>query len=125
MLDPVDLKYFEEMILQKRDEIMASMQKEEETLRDGTQKESSGDLSAYSVHMPDQGSDAIAREMGFLFAAREEKFVTHLEEALSRIKDGTFGICRSCGEGISKPRLKAVPNATECIDCKSKREPGR
>ena len=124
MLDPEDLKYFEDMITEKRNAIMVQLQKDEGTLRDSTQKESSGDLSAYSVHMPDQGSDAISREMSYLFASRDEKYVKHLDEALRRIEDGTFGICRTCGQAISKARLEAVPNATECIGCKSQRQPG-
>ena len=123
MLGPKELKYFRELILKRRQEILSQLDDVEERLRDSTPKESSGDLSAYSVHMPDQGSDCLEREMGFYLATREDKYVKHLDEALQRIDDGTFGVCRTCGEVIGKARLEAVPNATECIGCKSQREP--
>ena len=51
-------------------------------------------------------------------AAREGKYLVYLEEALKRIKKGTFGICKVCGELIPKPRLMAVPTATKCVNCK-------
>ena len=51
-------------------------------------------------------------------AAREGKYLVYLEEALKRIKKGTFGICKVCGELIPKARLIAVPTATKCVNCK-------
>ena len=122
MLDPKELEYFEKLIQARRQKILDTHLQAEENLRKETQKESSGDLSAYSVHMPDQGTDAMEREMGFFLAGREDKYIRRLEEALERIRNGTFGICRTCSKPISRARLEAVPNATECIECKSKRD---
>jgi len=121
VLDPKELEYFERLILDRRAKIMAMHGPAEEKLRDGTPKDMAGDLSAYSVHMPDQGTDTMEREMGFVLATREDKYLMHLDEALDRIRNGTFGICRTCGKLIGRVRLEAVPNATECIDCKSGR----
>jgi DnaK suppressor protein len=121
VLDPKDLEYFEKLIQVRRDEIAATHEDAENEIRADTQKDAAGDLSAYSVHMPDQGTDAMNREMGFQLAGREDKYLERLDEALSRIKDGTFGVCRSCGKTIGRKRLEAVPNATECIECKSAR----
>ena len=53
---------------------------------------------------------------------RDRKLINKIHEALERIEDGTYGICESCGEEISIPRLKARPVTTLCIDCKSKQE---
>ena len=122
MLDPAELKYFEDLIRERMQKILSQLKDTEQNLRDATPKESAGDLSAYSVHMPDQGSDSIERELGFYLAEREEKYLAHLNEALNRIREGTFGICRTCNKAISKKRLEAVPNATECIECKSARD---
>lgn len=122
VLDPKELEYFEKLITERRDEIILTHQPAEDKLRSETQKDSSGDLSAYSVHMPDQGSDAMEREMGFHLAGREDKYLKHLNQALERIKNGTFGICRTCGNKIGRARLEAVPNATQCIECKSGRD---
>lgn len=122
MLDPEELKYFEKLIVARKDDILKELRTSEKQLTDSSPKESAGDLSAYSVHMPDQGSDSIDREMGFYLAGREWKYLKHLDEALQRIKDGTFGVCRTCNGPIGTKRLEAVPNATECIECKSKRD---
>ena len=51
-------------------------------------------------------------------AAREGKYLVYLEEALKRIKNGTFGVCKICGQLIPKARLMAVPTATKCVNCK-------
>jgi len=125
VLDPKELEYFEKLIEEKRQKILATHLPAEQNLRKETLKDSSGDLSAYSVHMPDQGTDAMEQEMGFFLATREDKYIKHLDEALQRIKDGTFGICRTCNKPIGRARLEAVPNATECIECKSRRNKER
>jgi DnaK suppressor protein len=56
------------------------------------------------------------------FKQRERILTRKIEHALSRLKDGTFGICKECGEEISEGRLQARPVATLCIKCKEKRE---
>jgi DnaK suppressor protein len=83
-------------------------------------KESTGDHSAYSYHMADQGTDAQEREKAFLFASRETAHIDRLRNALERIEQGTFGICSSCEGPVGKERLKAVPTATHCVPCKTK-----
>ena len=57
-----------------------------------------------------------------MFASKEGRYLHHLNEALDRIESGTFGVCRTCGQEISKARLEAVPHATQCIQCKSREE---
>jgi RNA polymerase-binding protein DksA len=121
VLDAKELEYFEKLIRARRDQILETHEEVQDEIRKETQKDAAGDLSAYSVHMPDQGTDAMSREMGFHLVGREDKYLKHLDDALARIKDGTFGICKSCGKEIGRKRLEAVPNATECIECKSKR----
>ena len=85
-----------------------------------TNQEASGDHSAYSFHMADQGTDSQEREKAFLFASRESQYLERLDKALKRIEEGTYGICGKCGGDIRKERLEAVPIATMCYDCKSK-----
>lgn len=53
---------------------------------------------------------------------RERKLLKKIEEALLRIEDGTFGICKECGEEIDENRLRARPVATLCISCKEDQE---
>jgi len=117
-----DLKYFEELIQTKRAKILKELEHFEDTTLSGTLRDQAGDLSAYSDHISDRATDATEREKAFMFASKEGRYLHHLNEALERIKSGTFGICRVCGGEISKARLEAVPHATQCIQCKSKEE---
>jgi RNA polymerase-binding protein DksA len=116
-----ELAYFKDLILKKRAELLKDLGQIEEQSMNATSSESSGG-SSYSDHMPDLGSDAIEREKAFMFASRDGAYLTHLDKALERIEDGTFGVCRGCGGEISKERLEAVPNATMCVVCKSEED---
>jgi DnaK suppressor protein len=85
---------------------------------------SDGDLSAYSFHMADQGTDAMEREKAFLFASKEGRFLWHIDQALRRLYKSpeTFGKCHQCGDEIAFERLDALPHARYCIKCKQREE---
>jgi RNA polymerase-binding transcription factor DksA len=67
----------------------------------------------------DEGSDVLSKEEINQLAARHQKFVQSLENALIRIKNGTYGICRATGKLIPKERLRIVPHATLSIEAKN------
>ncbi len=92
----------------------------------GTLQASDGDLSSYSFHMADQGTDAMEREKAFLFASKEGRLLYHIDEALRRLyrKPDAFGYCEECGASIGHERLDALPHARLCIDCKEREENG-
>ena len=117
-----DLEYFRKLLIRKKEELLSELRYLETSSMSATAKDQSGDLSSYSYHMADQGTDTMEREMVFSLASREGRYLHHLNEALERIEKGTYGICRSCGKEISKSRLKVVPNATQCIICKKAEE---
>ena len=106
-----DLEYFKKSILKKKEELLVELGYLEKSSLSTTSKDQSGDLSSYSFHMADQGTDTMEREMAFSFASREGRYLHHLNEALDRIKKGTYGKCRTCNGDIGKNRLEAVPNA--------------
>ena len=85
---------------------------------------SDGDLSAFSLHMADEGTDAMEREKAFLFASQEGRFLWHIDEALRRLyrSPDTFGKCHNCGQDIAFERLDALPHARYCIECKQREE---
>jgi RNA polymerase-binding protein DksA len=83
-----------------------------------TNQEASGDHSAYSFHMADQGTDAMEREKAFLFISRDEKYLKQIDAALERVDNGTYGICRVTGKDIAKERLEAVPTTTISYEAK-------
>lgn len=82
-----------------------------------SQRESSGDLSGYSYHMADVGTDNFGREMELNIASGENDRLRMIEEALERVEEGTFGECVSCHGKINIERLKALPYARLCIEC--------
>lgn len=83
-----------------------------------------GDLSSYSFHMADQGTDTMEREKQFLFASQEGRYLWHVNEALRRLYSdpANFGTCHQCSTGIGFDRLDALPHARLCIGCKEKEE---
>ena len=66
----------------------------------------------------EEGANTLSREHTGRLAQRQLKFISHLEAALVRIENKTYGICRETGKLISKERLKAVPHATLSIEAK-------
>ncbi len=70
----------------------------------------------------DQASVETERDFDLRIHDRERKLIKKVDQALRRIKDGTFGICESCGANIGLKRLQARPVTTLCIDCKMAQE---
>ena len=68
----------------------------------------------------EEGQQVLSKEENSGLAARQQRFITNLENALVRIENKTYGICRVTGKLISKERLRAVPHATLSIDAKMK-----
>lgn len=116
-----ELKKLKKLLEDKRDTLLEEMEAMNSQMGK-TLKESTGDLSSYSYHMADQGTDAMEREMTFMLSSKSGRFLYHIEEALRRIEKGDYGKCVSCGKPISFDRLEAVPHARYCIDCKSAEE---
>lgn len=87
-----------------------------------SQKDSSGDLSGYTLHMADMATDLYNREFSLELAEGERERLLNLEEALKRIDEGSYGRCDSCGGAIPKQRLKVLPQAKYCIKCQESQE---
>ena len=115
-----DLSYFKELLTKKRTQASDDLKDLQRFSRSDDGQESSEDRSAYSLHMADRGTDAIEREKILLLAQREGSYIDYLNEALQRLENGSFGVCRNCYGEIGRARLEAVPIATQCIECKSK-----
>ncbi len=78
------------------------------------------DDTSPSFKMMEDGSDTLSREETSQLAARQEKFIISLNNALIRIQNKTYGICRESGNLISKARLRIVPHATLSIEAKNR-----
>lgn len=121
MLTKKDLKHFEERLLEERKKLLGQLGYLEKTLNQ-TQRDSAGDLSAYSFHMADMGTDAMEREKTFLFASAEGRLLYDVDQALRRVYRNEYGTCPTCGKEIGKARLDAIPQATLCVSCQEKQE---
>ncbi len=76
------------------------------------------DDTSHSFKMMEEGAATLSREEVSQLAARQEKFIKHLENALIRISNKSYGVCRVTGKLIKKERLMAVPHATLSIEAK-------
>jgi len=117
------LQHFEKRLQEERRRVLKELGRNDEAL--GTTAQSAdGDLSSYSFHMADQGTDAMEREKAFLFASQEGRFLWHIDEALRRLyrAPDDFGKCHQCGNEIAFDRLDALPHARYCSDCKQREE---
>lgn len=113
------IKKYRKLIEKKKKALLKELDYLESSSMNSTITESTGDISSYSYHMADQGTDAMEREKAFLFASREGRFLYHLNQAIERIDKGEYGKCENCGKQISDDRLSVVPHARFCIACKT------
>lgn len=126
VMNKKQLAHLEKRLLEERSRVMKELGYYDEQFS-GTLQSSDGDLSAYSFHMADQGTDAMEREKQFLFASKEGRYLWHVNEALRRLyrNPDMFGKCHECGAEIAFERLDALPHARLCIKCKAKEEDGK
>ncbi len=115
-----ELEYFRQIILKKRDEAENDLDMLQQSLREST--ENSSDESAYSFHMADAGTDAQEREKTYMLFNRTKKFIKYLDDAITRIDNKSYGVCKVTGKKISKGRLEAVPHTQISIEAKLKRK---
>jgi RNA polymerase-binding transcription factor DksA len=111
-----ELAEFKELILKK----LGKAQKDYETYRNSITHEDGNDTQDTSptFKVLEEGAATLSKEEAGKLAQRQLKFIQHLQAALVRIENKTYGICRETGKLISKERLRAVPHATLSIDAK-------
>ena len=104
----------EDDLVRLRKELDLSARELQDLLRDGV--DGAGNDQA------DVGSTSLERDAELSLAANQRELLLQTEKALSRLDDGTYGACESCGEPIGKMRLQAFPRATLCMTCKQREE---
>lgn len=115
-LSDEELEHFKQLLLKRREEVMRDLDILRSSLSDEDVEESVN--SNYSMHMADHGTDTMDREQRFMFIARDEKYITYIDQALDRIRNRTYGICIKSGKPIPKKRLEAVPHTSVRIEFK-------
>ncbi len=114
-----ELKEFEELIVAKLDIAKKELNYIKEQL---SKKNDTGtDATSVSIKVLEDGADTAEKENLSQLAARQQKFITQLDNALIRIKNGTYGVCIDSGVLIPKERLRAVPHTQHSIEAKLKK----
>jgi DnaK suppressor protein len=114
-----ELKEFEAIINQKLDAQRKELAYIKDTL---SRKNDSGTDNTGAATKLMEDVDTSEREQMSQSAARLQKFITQLENALVRIKNGTYGVCIDTGKLIPKERLQAVPHTQQTIEAKLRRK---
>ena len=111
-----ELKEFKEIIISK----IKNAQEDLAILRAATSNDSDNGTEDTSPSFKafEEGSNTLSKEENVKLAERQAKFIRSLQNALIRIENNTYGLCRKTGKLISKERLKLVPHATLSIEAK-------
>ncbi|MRJ08147.1 TraR/DksA family transcriptional regulator [Ornithobacterium rhinotracheale] len=113
-----ELEEFKELILEK----IAKAEKDLKVIKESfiNNQNNGTDDTSPTFKAFEEGSETMSKEQNAQLASRQEKFIKNLKNALVRIENKTYGICRETGKLISKERLKLVPHATLSIEAKKK-----
>ncbi len=110
-----ELKEFEDLIKRKLEQATSEFN----FIKDSMKKVyGGGDNTFNAIKGLEDGTDTMEKESLSQLAGRQQKFIKNLENALIRIKNGTYGICIDTGKLIGKERLKAVPHTMHSIEAK-------
>ena len=115
-----ELKEFEDIIINKLERANEELRILKSSLN--RNNDESTDNTTSNTKVLEDGADTAEKESLGQLAARQQKFINNLENALIRIKNGTYGICKETGKLISKERLRAVPDTTMSIEAKLKQK---
>jgi DnaK suppressor protein len=117
-------KYSDEELLEFKEIILAKLveaRRDFELLSDAFSNDGGEDImdTSPTFKILEEGSQVLSKEENSKLAIRQAKFIQSLENALVRIENKTYGICRDTGTLIPKERLRVVPHATLCIESKN------
>jgi DnaK suppressor protein len=111
-----ELKDVQDRLLKRKQELLKQIQKNLDHSHQTSENKPSD--------LMDAASDSYEDDFNVSLAGREAEELAELNEALEKIKDGTYGKCSRCGQDIKPARLKALPRATLCLKCKEEDERG-
>jgi RNA polymerase-binding protein DksA len=117
----IDTDEFRTLLTDRRERVVRAIEHLHEQ-HPGTLDEDSGELVTTDNHLADLASATFDRELDLGLEEDAEEILSAIDAALQRIDEGTYGICTSCGAPIGAERLRAMPYATLCIDCKRREE---
>jgi RNA polymerase-binding protein DksA len=111
------LDLYNELLVERRNLILGDVN----SLADQA-KRGSDDLSHLPIHLADAGTDTFDQDLALGMVENGEDEIREIDDAIERIRAGTYGTCESCSASIPEARLQAIPYARLCLDCKQKEE---
>jgi len=118
----VDVEQFRTLLDEERRRVLDAIEylhKENPgSIKDETQDET------IDNHLAETATATLDREIDYTLEENSEHVLAAIDSALTRIEEGSFGKCVTCGEEIGEDRLAAIPWATQCIDCRRREERG-
>ena len=117
-----DLDAYKEKLFNLKDDTLSQIRDISEDTLMKSQKDMSGDISGYGIHLADVATDNYERDFNLGLVSNEREIVMDIDAALKRIEDKTYGVCETCKKYIVKSRLNALPYAKYCCKCKEKLE---
>lgn len=124
-LSQEDIEGYKSKLLALRARLRGDVNTMADAALNKSRMESSGDLSAMPIHMADVGTDNFEQEFTLSLMESESETLSHIEYALKRVEQGTYGECEDCEKGIPKARLNAIPYTSKCVKCASESERNR
>ena len=115
------MEQFKQILLKEKEDTLKVIRDINNLQMKGVKNEN-GDLSSYSKHQADQGTDVDSLEKEVYLLENLQEKLKEINQALKRIYDKSFGICEMCGCYIEEKRLQIVPFADMCIKCKTEEE---
>ena len=112
-----DLETYRIKLNKIRERLAGDVEHLQESTIKKSQRDQTGELSGYSMHIADAGADDFDRTIMINVMGSEQEILYEVDSALDRIDKKTFGICDICTKSIPLKRLDALPYATLCIKC--------
>jgi len=119
------LEAYRKSLLARREQLLGDVNQMVDEALGKTRLVSNGDVSTIPTHMADVATDAYEQEFTLELMANERQELKQIDHALDRITRGEFGVCEKCGGRILQARLRALPQARQCIGCKRQTEQGK
>jgi DnaK suppressor protein len=117
-----ELNEFKKRLLEEREELQRQASEIEESSFGGGQSDLTGDVASFDEEFADAGTATFERERDLSLSNNIKDLLEKIDHALSRIDEGTYGLCEKCERPIEKARIKALPYATLCIRDKQAEE---
>jgi RNA polymerase-binding protein DksA len=118
----VDTELFRKRLIEERKRVQEAIDYLHEENPGSIQDETQD--STADNHPGDMATVTLDRELDYTLEENEGRLLQAIDAALTRMDEGSYGACVSCGQPIGAERLEALPWTTQCIDCKRKEERG-